>query len=79
LSPFGFNITQRIWHLSDCMIMIPLPEILVIGDVVEGFIKIVNGENDKKIMVVNPGNFSKDFSFMQVFPLKMESLMCKID
>ena len=79
LSPFGFNITQRIWHLSECMIMIPLPEILIIGDVVEGFVKIVEGENQRKIMVLNPGNFTKDFSFMQVFPIKMMSHMCKID
>ena len=59
--------------------MIPLPEILIIGDVVEGFVKMVEGENQRKIMVLNPGNFTKDFSFMQVFPIKMMSHMCKID
>ena len=57
------------------MTMLPLPDILILGDVVEDFTKDMNEE----MIVVNPGNFSKDFSFSQIFPLRMKSQSCKVD
>ena len=34
---------------------------------------------NEEMIVVNPGNFSKDFSFSQIFPLRMKSQSCKVD
>ena len=75
LTPVPLSIVPRIWHLGQCMTMLPLPDILILGDVVEDFTKDINGE----MIVVNPGNFSKDFSFSQIFPLRMKSQSCKVD
>jgi hypothetical protein len=57
------------------MIILPLPDILILGDVVTDF--SMEMEND--MIVVNPGNFTKDFSFSLIYPLKMISNGCKID
>ena len=57
------------------MIILPLPDILILGDVVTDF----SMEIDNDIIVVNPGNFTKDFSFSLINPLKMISNGCKID
>ena len=75
LSPLILSVTPRIWNISSSMIILPLPDILILGDVVTDF--SMEMEND--MIVVNPGNFTKDFSFSLIYPLKMISNGCKID
>ena len=75
LAPVSLSVTPRIWHLGQCMSMVPLPDILILADVVEDFHRKI-GEDD--ILVENPGNFTKDYSFVQVFPLMMVSQACKV-
>lgn len=75
LSPVPLSVVPRVWHLGHCMMMMPLPDILILGDVVEDFSKDMNGE----MIVVNPGNFSKDYSFAQIFPLRMKTQPCKVE
>lgn len=75
LSPLILSVTPRIWNFSSSMIILPLPDILILGDVVTDF----SMEIDNDIIVVNPGNFTKDFSFSLINPLKMISNGCKID
>lgn len=65
LSPFIQNVSPKIWHLAQSMSILPLPDILILGDVIDNF-----NYDGTDILVLNPGNFSKDYSFAQVFPLK---------
>ena len=44
LTPVPLSIVPRIWHLGQCMTMLPLPDILILGDVVEDFTKDMNEE-----------------------------------
>lgn len=73
LAPFDLGVTPQIWHLNLAMTMLPLPDILILADVVEDFYM-----TNKISTVVNPGNFSKDFSFNIIFPLKNLVEPCKI-
>jgi len=74
LSPVDLTVTSKIWHLSQSMTIIPLPDYLFLADVVEDF--FINIES---VNVVNPGNFSKDFSFTVVSPLRNLVEPCKIN
>ena len=89
LIPVSINISPRIWHLAHKMIIAPLPDILILGDVTGKFSKKIsekvemnNDDEDvdmeknmetKEIVVVNPGDFSKDTLFACINPIKMES------
>jgi len=101
LSPLTLNLSPRIWHLAHKMMILPLPDILILGDITEKFRKYytyknnavnqnqnnnnVNmsrepqdlynqeNQNDGKILVINPGDFSKDTLFASVNPLTLES------
>ena len=92
LSPLPLNISPRIWHLANKMMILPLPDILILGDITEKFKKYydyknlnqnnnpieqnIDGEenqNEGKVLVINPGDFSKDTLFASVNPLTMES------
>ena len=96
LSPLPLNISPRIWHLANKMLILPLPDILILGDITEKFRKYYEynknnqsqnnnnnneikdkynlEENDEgKILVINPGDFSKDTLFASINPLTMES------
>ena len=75
--------------------IVPLPDILILGDITEKFRKYYNfNKNDKnqknnneikdkfdldenqdegKVLVINPGDFSKDTLFASINPLTMES------
>ena len=74
------------------MMILPLPDILILGDITEKFRKYYtyenfnqsqnnnnanmnNGENKniEKILVINPGDFSKDTLFASINPLTLES------
>jgi hypothetical protein len=84
LSPVDLNVTSQIWHLSQSMNILPAPDILILADVVEDFNMMNNSgkntnENCKKTVVVNPGNFTKDYSFDIIFPLKGLVEPCKIN
>jgi hypothetical protein len=74
LAPVDHNITSRIWHLSNSLSILPLPDILILSDVVMEFTNKVGKTN-----VVNPGNFTKDFAFVTVYPVKNEVELCKIN
>lgn len=82
LSPVDLNVTSQIWHLSQSMGILPVPDILILADLVEDFNMLNSGknqnENCKKTIVVNPGNFTKDYSFDIIFPLKGSVEPCKI-
>ena len=73
LSPFDLNVTSKIWHLSQSMSILPLPDFLILGDAVEEF-----NTNIQNVNVINPGNFSKDFAFTVVSPLRNLVEPCKI-
>ena len=95
LAPLPLNISPRIWHLAHKMLILPLPDILILGDITEKFRKCyeykkVNQnqknnnnnedkynlddlEEDGKVLVINPGDFSKDTLFASVNPITMES------
>ena len=95
LAPLPLNISPRIWHLAHKMLILPLPDILILGDITEKFRKCYeykkinpsqknnNNNEDKydldeiqedgKVLVINPGDFSKDTLFASVNPLTMES------
>jgi hypothetical protein len=67
LAPIDYNITSRIWHLAHSMTILPLPDILVLADVVMDFNTKVGNTR-----VINPGNFTKDFTFYTIYPIKSE-------
>jgi hypothetical protein len=90
LSPLPQNIAPKIWHLANTMMSLPLPDILILGDITEKFRKYYNyqnvnqnekiqnlenqvDQNEGKILVINPGDFSKDTLFASINPLTMES------
>ena len=94
LAPLPLNISPRIWHLSHKMMILPLPDILILGDITEKFRKYYNynnlnqsqnnniniqnlneqeNQNEGKILVINPGDFSKDTLFASINPLTLES------
>ena len=84
LAPLPLNISPRIWHLAQKMLITPLPDILILGDITEKFRKYydynkvnqsqnnsneikdkysLEENNEGKILVINPGDFSKDTLF----------------
>ena len=95
LSPLPLSISPRIWHLAHKMLISPLPDILILGDITEKFRKyydynkinqsqnnnneikdkfnLEENQNEGKILVINPGDFSKDTLFASINPLSMES------
>ena len=100
LSPLPLNISPRIWHLAHKMLILPLPDILILGDITEKFRKYysyknivnqgqnnnnvnMNGEtinlsnqeqeNEGKVLVINPGDFSKDTLCASINPMTLES------
>ena len=96
LAPLPLNISPRIWHLAHKMLILPLPDILILGDITEKFRKyydynkinpsqnnnnneikdkfsLEENQNEGKILVINPGDFSKDTLFASINPLTMES------
>ena len=98
LAPLPLNISPRIWHLAQKMMILPLPDILILGDITEKFRKYytynnsnqsqnnnfnfinqnLNGqdnqnENEGKVLVINPGDFSKDTLFASINPSTLES------
>ena len=93
LAPLPLNIAPRIWHLAQKMMIVPLPDILILGDITEKFRKyyeynkinqnqnmeqkdIYNWEenqNNGRVLVINPGDFSKDTLFASINPLTLES------
>jgi hypothetical protein len=74
LAPVDLSVSPQMWHHSQAMMILPLPQYLVLADVVEDFYMTNNFTT-----VVNPGNFTKDFSFCVVFPLKNVVEPCKIN
>ncbi len=74
LAPVDLSVSPQIWHHSQAMTILPLPQYLVLADVVEDFYMTNNITT-----VVNPGNFTKDFSFCLIFPLKNLVEPCKIN
>ena len=95
LAPLPLNISPRIWHLSHKMMILPLPDILILGDITEKFRKYYNykktsqsqnnvnvniqnmneqeSQNEGKLLVINPGDFSKDTLFASINPMTLES------
>jgi hypothetical protein len=92
LAPLTLNLSPRIWHLAHKMMILPLPDILILGDITEKFKKYYNfnnlnqnnninsqnmnelqNQNEGKILVINPGDFSKDTLFASVNPSTLES------
>jgi hypothetical protein len=73
LSPVDLGVSSRIWHLSNSMIILPLPDVIVLADVVLEF-----NEKRGNTRVVNPGNFSKDYSFTIIHPIRNEAELVKI-
>ena len=96
LAPLPLNISPRIWHLAHKMLIVPLPDILILGDITEKFRKsydfnkinpsqknnnneikdkfsLEENQEEGKILVINPGDFSKDTLFASINPLTMES------
>ena len=94
LAPLPLSISPRIWHLAHKMLISPLPDILILGDITEKFRKyydynkinqnqnnneikdkynLEENQNEGKILVINPGDFSKDTLFASINPLSMES------
>ena len=97
LAPIPLNISPRIWHLAHKMLILPIPDILILGDITEKFRKYytynnfnqsqsnsnlnansqnMNGQeilNERKVLVINPGDFSKDTLFASINPSTLES------
>ena len=97
LAPIPLNISPRIWHLAHKMLILPIPDILILGDITEKFRKYytynnfnqsqsnsninvnsqnMNGQeiqNEGKVLVINPGDFSKDTLFASINPSTLES------
>ena len=93
LAPLTLNLSPRIWHLSHKMMILPLPDILILGDITEKFKKYYDcsnfnqnnkninninmneqqNQNEGRILVINPGDFSKDTLFASVNPSTLES------
>ena len=93
LAPLPLSISPRIWHLAHKMLISPLPDILILGDITEKFRKyydynkinqsqnnnneikdkynLEENQNEGKILVINPGDFSKDTLFAIINPLSM--------
>jgi hypothetical protein len=74
LAPVDLNVTPRVWHLAHSMMILPLPDILILADAVEDFVIPISD-----LSVANPGNFTKDYSFNLVFPLKNLVEPCKVN
>lgn len=67
LSPLLQEYSSRIWDLSSSFLLFPLPDYLIIGEMSMGYSKLVNNTT-----YINPGNFSKDYSFVHISPLTGE-------
>ena len=75
LLPFEQTKTGRVWHLSHSLLFFPPPDFLIIGDLTEDF---VNTENGNDCIFINPGNFSRDYSFMIMNPLNGSVKPCNV-
>ena len=73
LSPLDLNSSAKIWHLAHCLNITPLPDFLILSDIVLDFVSNVN-----KTTVVNPGSFTKDFTFYIVYPIKNIVEPCRV-
>lgn len=74
LAPFDLTITPRIWHLDYSISLLPPPDILVLADVIDDF-----SVDFEETTVINPGNFTKNYSFYIVCPLKNTAELSKVN
>jgi len=62
--PISYGNIPVVWNYAHCMSFYNPPHYLVLGDICSSYEKTVDG-----CVVLNPGNFSKDFSFVVLYPL----------
>ena len=73
LLPLSQDKSLKLWNLSNSLLFIPPPDYLIIADKTENFVEQMN-----ESVFINPGNFSKDTSFIYLSPLTGEIQQCKI-
>lgn len=74
LAPLEQEKSGRVWHLAHSLITYPPPDYLIVADLTEDFIYKENPET----IFINPGNFSRDTSFMFFNPLTGQIQACKV-
>jgi hypothetical protein len=74
LSPLDLNTTARIWHMAHSLSITPQPDYLILADIVLDFVS-----NSGKTTVLNPGSFSKDFTFYIVYPIRNVVEPCRVN
>ena len=75
LAPLEQEKSARVWHLAYTMLYFPPPDYLIIADLTEDYI---NTDNTKTTFI-NPGNFSRDMSFILFNPLNNNIQPCKVE
>lgn len=74
LSPVDLNTTARVWHMAHSLSITPQPDYLILADIVLDFVI-----NSGKTTVLNPGSFSKDFTFYIVYPIRNVVEPCRVN
>lgn len=74
LSPVDLNTTARIWHMAHSLSITPQPDYLILSDIVLDFVT-----TSGKTTILNPGSFSKDFTFYIVYPIRNIVEPCRVN
>jgi len=74
LAPVDLNTTARIWHRAHSLSITPQPDFLILADIILDFVV-----NSGKTTVLNPGSFTKDFTFYIVYPIRNVVEPCRVN
>ena len=73
LCPLPLSVEPVCWNLDHCLSLAPLPHLVVVGDISEGF---VHRFEESDCICVNPGPFGRDRSFITYFIDSHTAIMC---
>ena len=74
LSPVPLAVTPVRWGVDHCMSIHPLPHMVVVGDRSPSF-----AHKACDCLVVNPGPFGRDFTFVGFTPADRTAQICGVD
>ena len=73
LCPLPLSVEPVCWNLDHCLSLSPLPHLVAVGDISEGF---VHRFEESDCICVNPGPFGRDRSFITYFINSHTAMMC---
>lgn len=75
LAPLEQEKSPRVWNLAHSLLYFPPPDYLIIADLTEDFVYTENPDTT----FINPGNFSRDSSFIIFNPISGIVQPCKVN